>query len=146
MNPKKHPTTLSKDHTPSLLKLCACLVYELLTMIALCIVFAGLFYGVFGDATEGMKRLVQQMFLWTILGAYYLWCWTRSGQTLAMQAWHLKVVTENNVPLSQQMALMRYVLASLSLVLFGLGFLWAVVDKNRLFLHDRLLKCKLVIA
>jgi len=135
-----------KEHAPSLLKLCACMVYELLTIIALSIVFAGIFYGVFGDATEGMKRLLQQMFLWTILGAYYLWCWARSGQTLAMQAWHLKVVTQNNAPLSKQTALLRYVLASLSLVLFGLGFLWAVVDKNRLFLHDRLLKCKVVIT
>ncbi|MDP2152785.1 MAG: RDD family protein [Methylotenera sp.] len=146
MSPQKHPISLSKDHLPSLLKLFACLVYELLTIVALCIVFAGVFYGVFGDATEGIKRLSQQMFLWTILGAYYVLCWTKTGQTLAMQSWHLKVVSQNNAPLSMQMALMRYVLASLSLVLLGLGFLWVVVDKNRLFLHDRLLKCKIVIA
>jgi uncharacterized RDD family membrane protein YckC len=146
MSPQKHPTPLSKDHLPSLLKLFACLVYELLTIIALCIVFAGVFYGVFGDATEGIKRLSQQMFLWTILGAYYVWCWTKTGQTLAMQSWHLKVVSQHNALLSKRMALMRYVLASLSLVLFCLGFLWAVVDKDRLFLHDRLLKCKIVIA
>jgi uncharacterized RDD family membrane protein YckC len=146
MSPQKHPIPLSKDHLPSLLKLLACLVYELLTIVALCIVFAGLFYGVFGDATEGIKRLSQQMFLWTILGAYYVWCWTKTGQTLAMQSWHLKMVSQSNASLSMQMALVRYVLASLSLVLFGLGFLWALVDKNRLFLHDRLLKCKIIIA
>lgn len=146
MSLQKHPSPLSKALAPSLLKLCACLVYELLTIVALCIVFAGVFYGVFGDATEGIKRLSQQIFLWTILGAYYVWCWTKTGQTLAMQSWHLKVVAQNDVPLSKQMALMRYVLASFSLVLFGLGFLWIVVDKNRLFLHDRLLKCKIVIA
>lgn len=146
MSPQKYPLPLSKDHSPSLLKLFACLVYELLTIVALCIVFAGVFYGVFGDATEGIKRLLQQIFLWTVLGAYYVWCWSKTGQTLAMQSWHLKVVSQNNAPLSMQMALVRYVLASLSLVLFGLGFLWAVVDKDRLFLHDRLLKSKIIIA
>jgi uncharacterized RDD family membrane protein YckC len=146
MNPQQHATILSKNQAPSLIKLCACMVYELLTIIALCIVFAGIFYGIFGDATEGVRRLFQQVFLWAILGIYYLWCWTKSGQTVAMQAWHLKVVAQDNATLSMQMALRRYVLASLSLVLCGLGFLWVVVDKDRLFLHDRLLKCKIIIA
>jgi uncharacterized RDD family membrane protein YckC len=122
------------------------LVYELLTIIALSLVFAGVFYAVFGDATEGLKRLFQQLFLWAIIGAYYFWCWTKTGQTIAMQAWHLKVVADNNLSLSKQMACMRYVLASLSLLLFAFGFLWASIDRDRLFLHDRLLKCKVVIA
>jgi len=35
-------------------------------------------------------------------------------------------------------ALHRYVLATLGLFALGLGFLWALVDRDRQFLHDRL--------
>jgi len=146
MHPQESAVISSKPQAPSLLKLSACLLYELLTIVALCLVLAGLFYALFGDATEGVKHLLQQMFLWGMLGAYYLRCWIKTGQTLAMQAWHLKVVTQNNAPLPMSTALVRYLLASLSLVLFGLGFVWAVVDKDRLFLHDRLLKSKIIVV
>ncbi|ACT49110.1 RDD family protein [Methylotenera mobilis] len=142
-----HPenSAVPTSQAPSLLKLSACLLYELLAIIALSLVFAGLFYAVFGDATHGIKRLLQQLLLWGLLGAYYIRCWMSSGQTLAMQAWHFRVVTENNVPLPKFSAFVRYLLASLSLVLFGLGFVWALVDKDRLFLHDRLLKSKIIV-
>lgn len=134
------------SQAPSLLKLSACLLYELLAIIALSLVFAGLFYALFGDATHGIKRLLQQVLLWGLLGAYYVRCWVTSGQTLAMQAWRFRVVAENNAPLSKLGACMRYLLASLSLAAFGLGFVWAVFDKDRLFLHDRLLKSKIIVV
>jgi len=146
MHPQESAVIASKPQAPNLLKLGACLLYELLTIIALCIVFAGLYYAVFGDATKGVKHLLQQVFLWGMLGAYYLRCWIKSGQTLAMQAWHLKVVTQNNTALPKSTALARYLLASVSLVLLGLGFVWALVDKDRSFLHDRLLKSKIIVV
>lgn len=146
MRPQESAVIASTSQAPSLLKLAACLLYELLTITALCLVFAGLFYAIFGDATKGAKHLLQQGFLWGMLGAYYLRCWMKSGQTLAMQAWHLKLVTQNNTPLPKSIALVRYLLASLSFVCFGLGFAWAVLDKDRLFLHDRLLKSKIIVV
>jgi hypothetical protein len=38
------------------------------------------------------------------------------------------------------------VLASISLLVFGLGYLWALVDKEHLFLHDRMLKTHFIKA
>jgi hypothetical protein len=35
-------------------------------------------------------------------------------------------------------AVHRYLLAVLGLAAVGLGFAWALVDRDRLFLHDRL--------
>jgi len=129
---------------PSLIKLGACLLYELLTVIAIVFVSAGLFLWVAGDATQGAKRLLLQVFLWLVVGAYFIWCWRQSGQTLAMQAWKLKLTGDDNQLLSVNIAILRYVLATLSLVLCGLGFLWAIVDSQHLFLHDRLLKSRVV--
>jgi uncharacterized RDD family membrane protein YckC len=130
---------------PSLIKLGACLLYELLTVIAIVFVSASLFLWIVGDATHGAKRLLLQIFLWLIVGAYFIWCWRQSGQTLAMQAWKIKLIDDDSQLLSLNIAILRYVLATLSVVLCGLGFLWAIIDRQHLFLHDRLLKTRIVI-
>lgn len=129
---------------PSLIKLGACLLYELLTVIAIVFVSAGLFLWIAGDATQGAKRLLLQIFLWLIVGAYFIWCWRQSGQTLAMQAWKIKLIGDDSQLLSLNIAILRYILATLSVVLCGLGFLWAIIDRQHLFLHDRLLKTRIV--
>lgn len=129
---------------PSLIKLGACLLYELLTVIAIVFVSAGLFVWIVGDATYGVKRLLLQIFLWLIVGAYFVWCWQKSGRTLAMQAWKFKLIGDDSQLLSLKIAILRYMLATLSLALGGLGFMWAIVDSQRLFLHDRLLKSRIV--
>lgn len=41
---------------------------------------------------------------------------------------------------------MRYVLASLGMLFFGAGFLWALFDRQGLFLHDRLTGSRLVLV
>ncbi|WP_235276206.1 RDD family protein [Methylotenera sp. G11] len=130
---------------PSLIKLGACLLYELLTVIAIVFVSAGLFLWVAGDATQGVKRLLLQIFLWLTIGAYFVRCWLQSGQTLAMQAWKLKLVTDDNQLLNLKFALLRYLLATFSFALCGLGFLWAIVDRQHLFLHDRILNSRIAV-
>ena len=129
---------------PSLLKLGACLLYELLTIVALVFVSTGFFIIIAGDASHDIKRLLFQLFLWLVVGAYYIRCWVKTGQTLAMQAWKLRLVDEQSQLLAMQQAIARYLLATLSMAFFGAGFLWAIVDKNNQFLHDRLLKCKVI--
>ena len=121
-------------------RLLAACVYELLLLIALWFMCAWLFVVIFGDATHSYKRFFLQLYLWFITGAYFVWCWCKSGQTLATQTWRLQLVNEAGTQLSTKQAVIRYALASASAVVFGLGFLWALVDKNRLYLHDRILK------
>lgn len=129
---------------PSLFKLGACLMYELLTIVAIIFVSTGLFLIIAGDASHGVKRLFLQLFLWLVVGAYFIRCWIKTGQTLAMQAWKLRLIDEQSQLLTMQQAIVRYLLASLSMAFFGMGFLWAIVDKKKQFLHDRLLKYKVV--
>jgi uncharacterized RDD family membrane protein YckC len=129
---------------PSLLKLGACFIYDALAVIALCFVCALVFIILIGDASYGLKRYMLQLFLWIAIGIYFVWCWSKSGQTLAMQTWQLKVVNEDYQLLTWNKATARYMLASVSLMLFGLGFLWAIVDRGHLFLHDRLLNTYII--
>jgi uncharacterized RDD family membrane protein YckC len=121
-------------------KLFAACVYELLLLIALWMLCAWVFVSMVGDASTGYKRYGLQLVLWLVTGAYFVWCWCKSGQTLATQTWKIKLVDQQNNILRPKQAVGRYALASACLLAGGLGYFWALVDKNGLFLHDRLLK------
>ncbi len=130
-------------------RLFASCVYELLLLLALWMLCTWMFVSLFGDATSHYKRSFLQLFLWLVTGAYFVWCWTKTGQTLATKTWKIKLVTQNlanqqNVNLNKRQAIIRYALASASILACGLGFIWALVDKDRLFLHDRLLKMRFI--
>lgn len=43
-----------------------------------------------------------------VVGFYFIGLWLRSGQTLAMKTWHLRLLTREGTPLSPRRALARY--------------------------------------
>ena len=98
----------------------------------------------FGDATAYPKRFILQLYLWLVAGAYFLWCWLHGGQTLAMQTWRLCLVNHMGGAVSSLQAIKRYFWASAGLLFFGAGFLWALFDREGMFLHDRLTGTRLV--
>jgi uncharacterized RDD family membrane protein YckC len=61
-----------------------------------------------------------------------------------MKTWHIKLVTESGNPVSKRQALARYLIGTAGLLLLGVGFLWAFVDRERQFLHDRLAGTRIV--
>lgn len=114
-------------------------VYELLILIAIWMLLTWLFVSVFGDATSDVKRLWLQLILWIVTGVYFVMCWVKTGQTLAMQAWKMKIVAGDGALLSVRQAIIRYVIASILTLTFGLSILYMLVNRQRLFLHDWLL-------
>lgn len=106
--------------------------------------------------------------LWTflVMGCYFTWFWQRSGQTLPMQTWRMRVETAQGVPPRWPQAALRFVLAwlwlppsaavghALGLVkgpfvgVLAIGLtIWlllAFLDPRRQFLHDRLARTRLV--
>ncbi|MCF8193104.1 MAG: RDD family protein [Candidatus Methylopumilus sp.] len=122
------------------------MLYDGLVVLALSFALALGFILLFGDASHGLKRYALQLFLWLGIGLYFVWCWRKSGQTLAMQTWQLKLSDGQTKLLNWPQALIRYALASLSLAAFGLGFVWALFDRDGLFLHDRLLHSRITFV
>jgi uncharacterized RDD family membrane protein YckC len=55
-----------------------------------------------------------------------------------MQTWRLKIVAGDGQLASLGRCWLRYALAWPSVLLAGFGLLWALVDRDRQFLHDRL--------
>lgn len=85
-----------------------------------------------------VSRAVLQIAMVVVCGVYFVWQWTRTGQTLAMKTWRLRLVSRDGKLLSPAHASLRYLLALAGTLTFGAGFLWALVDRDRAFLHDRL--------
>jgi uncharacterized RDD family membrane protein YckC len=76
---------------------------------------------------------------------YFCWHWVKGRQTLGMNCWSIFVVTDSNASLNWKQASFRYFASLLSLLIFGLGFIWALFDKEKITLHDRLSKTKLIV-
>ena len=115
----------------------ASLAYEAVLLLAVLFVSAYLFLSIARDAQAGWPRTAFQIYLLTICGAYFVFCWVRTGQTLPMKTWRLRLVnTEGRTP-SLGLACRRYLLA-IPGMLSGASLIWALIDRERLFLHDRL--------
>lgn len=125
----------------------ASLVYESLLLagiLALTFLVPNLILGVIWGVTP--PGWLAWIHVFGVLGAYFVWYWTRSGQTLAMQTWRLQIVTaEEGKPPAALTGWLRYMLAWPSVLLGGLGLLWALVDRDRQFLHDRLAGTRVVL-
>lgn len=110
--------------------------------------------------------LVMAVLFW-----HFSWCWRRSGQTLAMKVWRLRLLSvEDGVPSLRAVAIRFGIIVSaflpLTLALLlsrqhpeykrwiwlagaiwvAFPYLWALVDKQRQFLQDRLAGTKMVLV
>jgi uncharacterized RDD family membrane protein YckC len=91
-----------------------------------------------------LRGPVQWLYIFCVLGLYFLYHWRNGRQTLAMRTWKLQIATSVGGTPSLQALAMRYLLAWPSLALGGIGILWALFDRDRQFLHDRLAGTKIV--
>ena len=114
------------------------MLYEALLLAAVGFFAAWLFFFASGgrDATGGWPRLALQLLIVAVFAAYFLWCWLRGGQTLAMKAWRIRLVG-----VTPRKAALRFALAFL---LFPASIVWALFDRDRQFLHDRIAGTRLI--
>jgi uncharacterized RDD family membrane protein YckC len=121
------------------------MVYETLIVLAV-VLLAGLaFYGVVSGRLEGGVRHLFQLYLFLVLAVYFVVSWSHVGRTLPMQTWKMRIVRDDGLSIGIGQAILRYVLAWLSLLSMGAGFLWALFDRDRQFLHDRLAGTRIVM-
>lgn len=128
--------------TPGLPRRLASMVYEASLLFAVAFFAAWVFFFASGgrDATAGGMRHLLQLFIGLSFAGYFLWSWLRGGQTLAMKAWRIRLV--DVTPLR---ALLRFALALL-LVPTLISIVWSFFDRERQFLHDRLVGTRLIVA
>ena len=122
------------------------LSYESLILAALLLVGALPVIVITRAWDHALARPVLQIWLLLLCGLYYVWHWVSAGQTLPMKTWRLQLVSRDGSAVSATRATLRYVLALASTLMLGLGFLWALIDRDRCFLHDRLAGTRIIYA
>ncbi len=70
------------------------------------------------------------LYLLALIFAFYGWFWRKSGQTLGMQAWRLKLESIDGTAVSWKQVAIRLPVAALAFFLFGAGYWWAWLDRE----------------
>ena len=120
----------------------AALSYEALLLVAV-LWLAGLLFSL-PELNLPHVRFVYQLYLVLVAGAYFVWQWVHGGQTLPMKTWRLRLVGRNGGTVTWRQAWLRYVLALAGLAALGLGFAWALFERDGLFLHDRIAGTRII--
>ena len=102
------------------------MLYDALVLLGMWVLTIVLLVGTTGGAVAG--PWLQLLLLLEAYG-FFLFFWTRRGQTLGMLAWRLRV-TDGNAPISLRQAHLRMVGGILSLACLGLGHLWMLFDRQ----------------
>lgn len=142
--------------------------YESLVIAAILFIATLLFHGAAVERLAGASRAILQVYLVTVLGAYFVWFWQR-GQTLPMKAWRLQVTLRNGDKVPAVRALVRYLVAAITIgttfaaalylrehpesilawIALAPGVLsigWAFADPDRQCLYDRLSGTRLILV
>jgi uncharacterized RDD family membrane protein YckC len=120
------------------------LCYEALLLAAILFVGGWVFLAVNRLLDPALARPLLQFYLLVITAVYFIYCWTHGGQTLPMKTWHIRLTLCDGGTLTLRTGAKRYLFALAGVALCGLGFLWAALDRDRQFLHDRLAGTRIV--
>lgn len=120
---------------PSLRRRLACNLYEGLLLIAVLLVAAFPIAALTRYLSPELGITILRVYLFLIAGAYFAVFW-RKGQTLAMKTWRIRLVTTTGSVPSYSQLWLRYSLACLNLVIFGIGWWAALFRPDRQFLQD----------
>lgn len=123
----------------------ASMFYESLLVTAVLIfgwIFPHILLAAFAQAKAPAWLIQVHLFLLLLL--YFAWFWLHGGQTLAMKTWKIRVANADGGPVRPAQAVLRYMAAWFSLGVAGIGILWALVDRDGQFLHDRIAGTRLV--
>ncbi|HQR02885.1 MAG: RDD family protein [Proteobacteria bacterium] len=129
---------------PGIRRRLASLLYE--SLLVLGVLSIGFMIPEMGLAAAGIlpSSGVTAVHLLVVVGAYFIWYWMHGGQTLAMQTWKLQLMSVRGTPPLAWQVVVRYLLAWPCFCFFGAGVVWALFDRDRQFLHDRLAGTRIV--
>lgn len=143
----------STEGPPGLLRRLAAIFYDAFLVAGLVVSAFALAYlplamglGLEDLRQHPMVRHLLGLWMLCVAAGFHLWFWTHGGQTLGMRAWRLRLVSVDGGPVGFGRALVRYLVAVLSWLVLGLGFLWVLVDPEKRAWHDLASGTRLVLT
>ncbi|MEO2173344.1 MAG: RDD family protein [bacterium] len=137
----------------SMIRRLAAMVYDFFLIIALWLFTGSVLLAVFGTSTPTDGQLPEEPALgaiWVQLICYLeMFCfnfyfWRFKGQTLGMQVWKIRVMNEEGGTISVWQACVRFVIATISIPLLGIGLWWSLFSADRLTLYDQFSRTRTV--
>jgi uncharacterized RDD family membrane protein YckC len=136
----------ARNATPNIGRRLLSLIYEILLLAAVMLLAGGTAAALAQITNPAYTRLLTQVITVAACAAYFAWQWQRNGQTLPMKTWRMRLETVDGMRVTMPRALLRSVLATAGYLLLGISVIWAFIDRDRQFLHDRLAGTRLVVA
>lgn len=140
----------------TLMRRLAAMFYDTLLCIALMFVTTGIYmmiskavigsdtYKAMNESGQTIHDPLLSSVLFITLFVFFGYFWTKTGQTLGMQVWHLRVQSNDGHSISWMQALKRFVIAGVSVACFGAGYLWVFFNKDKNTWQDMLSGTKVV--
>ena len=155
--------SIAPTEAPTIKRRLICMIYEALLLLGVIAVAIFIFLFCVQNFPsllphKASENWPMKLWLFLVLGVYFVYFWCRTGQTLAMKTWRIRLMDNEREALPVTKAIVRYCLAwmwflpalaiaaqlslkPLSILLIvSIGFiLWAftaVFNKDKQFLHD----------
>ena len=132
----------------------AALLYDMFLVGAIWMLLGFIFQQIFGIENQVIDGQVMTdpiadnlLFILMILSCFtfYSWFWMRSGQTLGMLAWRIRVDSIDQGKISFIQAIVRMLAAWPAFFMLGLGYLWIFFDDQGDAVHDKLSYSKVIV-
>jgi len=124
-SPTQPKSPINLGATPTRARRFASMMYEGVLLFAVVFLAEYLFDTLTQSKHGLMLRSARQAWLFLVIGGYFLLCWTRSGQTLPMKAWHIRLVAVDGTAPSFGRLVIRFILMW-ALPLLGAASVWAI--------------------
>jgi len=138
-------------NTARLPRILGAIIYD--TMIIFAIIFIAAQWFPFIPEqyqTHIIVMLLKQIYILGIAFFYFGYSWRRGGQTIGMKTWRIRVqsadtAAEEYIQLSWKQCLIRYLVAIISWLPAGLGFIWIMFDSQHRSWQDIASSSQLVV-
>ena len=151
-----HEAPAREFATPGLLRRLAAIVYDSLLVMAVSIFYGAIMTGinVLVKGAPGAGERISwgafgvPVFIGWILTLAFFFCyfWHKSGQTLGMKTWRIKMYDANSMQLpSASQCILRCCYAPFSMLLLGMGYWWMYLNPDRQTLHDKLTQTRILL-
>ena len=142
------PEPLSPPASAPLWRRLAAMLYDSFVVFAIWIMVGFVVLSAFGIdeavTVEGEQVALDPLYRSVLFGAmllssfaFFSIFWMKSGQTLGMQAWKIRVQNADGSPVSLKQSLIRCALAPVSMAALGAGYLWMLMDPEKKAWHDK---------
>jgi uncharacterized RDD family membrane protein YckC len=134
------PTELSQRPSAGLFKQLLAMLYDSLLIIAMLFLATAILIPF--NQGEAISGPMYSFYLLMVVFIFYSWFWNKSGQTLGMKIWKIRIITEHGYNPPWSICFLRLFFALISLACFGLGYFWRLFTPYTW--HDRLSQTRVI--